>query len=42
MKLDLFYYTFKNGKQAVSIGRMSRTKLNILASKNGRIIRITK
>lgn len=42
MKLDLFYYTFANGKQAVSIGKMKRQKLYILSLKNGKVTKVTK
>ena len=42
MKLDIWYYTFANGKQAVSIGKMGRQKLYILSLKNGKIIKVTK
>ena len=42
MKLDLFYYTFENGKQVVSIGKMSIIRLNNFIKKNGKLVKVTK
>ena len=42
MKLDLFYYTFENGKQVVSIGRMSFIRLYNFQKKNGKLKKVTK
>lgn len=41
-KLDLFYYTFENGKQVVSMKRLSFVRLYNLTKKNGKLIKVTK
>ena len=42
MKLDLFYYTFENGKQVVSIGRLSFVKFHKFTKKYGKLMKVTK
>ena len=42
MKLDLVYYTFENGKQIVSVGKLSSVKFHNFTKKYGKLIKVTK
>ena len=42
MKLDLVYYTFENGKQVVSNGKLSFVRLYNFTKKYGKLIKVTK
>lgn len=42
MKMDLWYYTFENGKQIVTMKRLSVSKLHNFTIKYGKLIKVTK